>query len=164
MSVSADFAGTDAARADSAGPADAPAALNRVLERLAADLAAGQARFDAARERARAVSATTVSDRRLLSATADSAGRITELKFTGTDYRRMAKAELAKTIADTVNAALDEAARAVRAALAPALPAGLDPERLADGPADPAALFPPGLLPPEVLESLRRPARPATGG
>jgi DNA-binding protein YbaB len=109
------------------------------LEHAMADLRAEQARIMAATDQLTKLTGSATSKDRVISATVDGQGRLLELKLTGTNYRRLAPAELTTRIADTVRAAQDDAARASASALAGLLPDGLGLP--ADGEFDLTAMF-----------------------
>jgi DNA-binding protein YbaB len=90
-----------------------------------ANLRAEQTRIQAATDRMTAVTGSSSSKDRMVTATVDGQGRLVELKLTGTRYRQLAPAELAARIARTVRSAQDDAARTAATALAELLPAGL---------------------------------------
>jgi DNA-binding protein YbaB len=109
------------------------------LEHAMADLRAEQARIMAATDQLTKLTGSATSKDRVITATVDGQGRLLELKLTGTNYRRLAPAELTARIADTVRAAQDDAARASASALAGLLPDGLGLP--ADGEFDLTAMF-----------------------
>ncbi|MDN3358994.1 YbaB/EbfC family nucleoid-associated protein [Actinomadura sp. DC4] len=90
-----------------------------------ASLRAEQTRIQAATDRMTAVTGSSSSKDRMVTATVDGQGRLVELKLTGTRYRQLAPVELAARIARTVRSAQDDAARTAATALAELLPAGL---------------------------------------
>jgi DNA-binding protein YbaB len=109
------------------------------LEHAIADLRAEQARIRAATDHMAKLTGSATSKDRMVTATVDGQGRLVGLKLTGTNYRRLAPAELTSRIVDTVRAAQDDAARASASALAGLLPDGLDLP--ADGEFDLTAMF-----------------------
>jgi DNA-binding protein YbaB len=96
----------------------------------------------AAREAMEAVTATATSRNALVTVTVGSQGEITSLVFNSQGYRRMAPAELAHTVLETVRAARSSALRQ----LSQCLPdIGIGDVRVADvvdGSADWASLLP----------------------
>lgn len=109
------------------------------LEHALADLRTEQARIKAATDRMAKLTGSASSKDRVITATVDSQGRLVDLKLKGTNYRRLAPAELTARIVETVRAAQDDAARASAEALAGLLPDGLGLP--ADGEFDLAAMF-----------------------
>jgi DNA-binding protein YbaB len=109
------------------------------LEHVIADLRAEQARIKAATDQMTKLTGSATSKDRMVTATVDGQGRLVGLKLTGTNYRRLAPAELTARIVDTVRAAQDDAARASASALAGLLPDGLGLP--ADGEFDLTAMF-----------------------
>jgi|tagenome__1003787_1003787.scaffolds.fasta_scaffold20858230_2 hypothetical protein len=109
------------------------------LDHAIADLRAEQARIQAATDHMTALSGSATSKDRMVTATVDSRGRLTDLKLSGTRYRQLAPTELTTRIVDTVRAAQEDAARAASGALAGLLPDGLGVP--VDGEFDMEAMF-----------------------
>jgi DNA-binding protein YbaB len=109
------------------------------LDGALADLRTEQARIKAATDQMAKLTGSASSKDRVITATVDSQGRLVDLKLKGTNYRRLAPAELTARIVETVRAAQDDAARASANALAGLLPDGLGLP--ADGEFDLAAMF-----------------------
>jgi DNA-binding protein YbaB len=95
------------------------------LDDAIVDLRAEQARIQAATEHMSSITGSAVSKDRMVSATVDSQGRLTDLKVSGTRYRKLAPAELTTRIVATVQEAQDNAARAAATALSGLLPDGI---------------------------------------
>jgi hypothetical protein len=109
------------------------------LEHAIADLRAEQARIQAATDQMTALTGSATSKDRMVTATVDSRGRLTDLKLAGTRYRQLAPSELTTRIVETVRAAQEDAARGASGALAGLLPDGLGMP--ADGEFDLEAMF-----------------------
>jgi hypothetical protein len=109
------------------------------LEHAIADLRAEQARIQAATDHMTTLTGSATSKDRMVTATVDSRGRLTDLKLAGTRYRQLAPNELTTRIVDTVRAAQEDAARAAAGALGDLLPDGLGMP--ADGEFDIEAMF-----------------------
>jgi YbaB/EbfC DNA-binding family len=95
------------------------------LEHAITDLRAEQARIQAATDHMMTLTGSATSKDRMVTATVDSRGRLTDLKLVGTRYRQLAAAELTTRIVETIRAAQEDAARASAAALGGLLPDGL---------------------------------------
>lgn len=95
------------------------------MQQAIAELRAEQVRIQAAGERMTKVTGTATSKDRMVTATVDSRGRLTDLKLTGTRYRQLAAAELCSRIVATVREAQEDAAREAASALTGLLPPGL---------------------------------------
>ncbi|MGH3380328.1 MAG: YbaB/EbfC family nucleoid-associated protein [Actinoallomurus sp.] len=95
------------------------------LDAALAGLRAEQTRIRAASDQMNAVTGSSTSKDRMISATVDSRGRLVDLKLKGTRYRQLAPAELTARIAETVREAQDSAARTSAETLAGLLPPGL---------------------------------------
>ncbi len=76
-------------------------------------------------ERMAAVRGSATSTDRMVTATADSQGRLVDLKLSGTRYRKLAAADLTARIVETVRAAQEEAQREAANTFAGLMPAGL---------------------------------------
>ncbi|MGW3652426.1 YbaB/EbfC family nucleoid-associated protein [Streptomyces sp. NPDC000878] len=79
-----------------------------------------------AQEALREVSGTATSKDRLVSATVDARGSVTELKFHTTRYRAMAPTELSAVLLDTIGRAQREAAAHLEEVLGPVGPEDLE--------------------------------------
>ena len=99
--------------------------LREQLDAALADLRAQQARIQAASEELNNATASTTSKDRSIEVVVDSRGRVAALKLKGTGYRKLAPAELADRIIDTIRSAQDAAARRATDTLAGLLPTGL---------------------------------------
>lgn len=85
--------------------------------------------------------ATATSKDRMLKATVDGQGRLTELAFTGTRWRGMAPKELGAKIVELVADAQRQAAVATGELMAGLVPAGVDLEQLRSVGPDLAAMI-----------------------
>ncbi|MEV6636975.1 YbaB/EbfC family nucleoid-associated protein [Actinoplanes sp. NPDC051470] len=105
-----------------------------------------------------AISATATSARREVSVTVSHSGAVRDIKFTGTAYRRLAPAELATLLMETIDEAAKEVAGKLAEVLAPRLPPGVDVEKLLAGDVDPASFLPAAgpTLPREIVEFLQQ--------
>ncbi len=74
--------------------------------------------------------ATATSKDRMLKATVDGQGRLTELAFNGTRWREMAPKELGAKIVEVVGQAQEQAALKTAELMGGLVPAGLDLEQL----------------------------------
>jgi len=110
--------------------------LQQQMETALTDLRAQQTRIQAASEQLAKTAGTAQSKDRSVEAVVDNQGKLTSLKLNGTGYRKLAPAELAARIVETVRAAQDAACRQAFASLAGLMPAGFDAPF---GPAAPAA-------------------------
>ncbi|GAA3558680.1 hypothetical protein GCM10022222_47780 [Amycolatopsis ultiminotia] len=97
--------------------------------------------FDDTRHQVETVTSTATSARREVSATVGRTGELTELSFPTGAYRRMAPAELASVIVQTVAAAREKSMAAAAEAMAPMLPPGISAQDLMSGKVDVNALF-----------------------
>jgi DNA-binding protein YbaB len=112
-----------------------PTPLQEQMEAALAELRAQRTRMQAASEQlAKTVGKATSKDRSV-EAVVDNKGKLTSLRLKGTGYRKLAPAELADRIVETVRAAQDAAARQASESLAGLMPTGLG---LGLGPAAPA--------------------------
>jgi hypothetical protein len=99
--------------------------LREQLDAALTDLRMQHTRIRTATEELSKATANATSKDRAIEATVDSQGKLTGLKLKGTGYRKLAPAELAARIVDTVRSAQDSAARRAMDALSGLLPAGL---------------------------------------
>jgi DNA-binding protein YbaB len=106
----------------------------------------------------REISATATSARREVSVTVKHTGGVTDIKFTGSGYRRLAPNELSSLIMATINDAKDQAADAAAGLLAPLLPSGMNARDVVAGKLGVEALAPAAgpRLPQAVREQLQR--------
>ncbi|RZU53492.1 YbaB/EbfC DNA-binding family protein [Krasilnikovia cinnamomea] len=79
------------------------------------------------------VSATAVSPRREVSVTVNHNGGVTDIKFTGSAYRRMTPQELSAVIMRTLHDAREQAADEAARIIAPILPEGLNARDVVSG-------------------------------
>jgi DNA-binding protein YbaB len=99
--------------------------LHQQLESALANMRVQQARIKAASEQLAKATATAASKDRAIEATVDSQGKLTALNLKGTGYRKLAPAELAARIVDTVRSAQDAVGRQAAEALTGLMPTGL---------------------------------------
>jgi hypothetical protein len=95
------------------------------LDAALANLRVQQTRIRAATEELAKATATAASNDHAIEATVDSQGKLTAIKLKGAGYRKLAPAELAARIVDTVRSAQDAAARRATDALTGLLPTDL---------------------------------------
>jgi DNA-binding protein YbaB len=84
-------------------------------------------------QKIQAISVTASSPRREVEVTVNHGGSITDIKFTGTGYRRLAPKELSALIMHTIDEAKEQAAAESAELLAPMMPAGLNARDLLAG-------------------------------
>lgn len=94
------------------------------------ELRAKQEEIAAALGKVREATATATSKDRMLKATVDGQGRLTELAFNGTRWREMAPKELGAKIVEVVADAQRGAAEATSELMGGLVPAGVDLEEL----------------------------------
>lgn len=131
---------------------------DRRLEQLFEDYQRQRSRMaDLAREM-QEISATATSPRREVSVTVKHTGGVTDIKFTGSSYRRMAPNELSSLIMTTIADAKEQAADAAAELIAPMLPAGMNARDMVAGKLGVEALAPAAgpRLPQAVREQLQR--------
>jgi hypothetical protein len=112
------------------------ATFQEQMEAALASLRVQQTRIQAASEQLAKTTGKAKSKDRSVEAVVDNQGMLTSLKLTGTGYRKLAPAELAARIVETVRAAQDAARQQASASLAGLMPTGFG---AAFGPAAPAA-------------------------
>ncbi|GHJ46933.1 hypothetical protein Cs7R123_42750 [Catellatospora sp. TT07R-123] len=117
-------------------------AADRGLEQAAADYARHRAFAIEAHRRMAAVSATMTSPQGLVTATVGAQGELRALTFNSQDYRRMAPAELARTVLDTVARARQSVLQQLLGELPEAPVGGLSVRDLMEGTADLERLLP----------------------
>ena len=119
--------------------------LRQQLDEALAKLQVQRTRIQAASDQLAKATAAATSKDRAIEATVDNQGRLSALKLNGTGYRKLAPAELAARIVETVRSAQDAAARQAADALAGLLPTGLGlgvgPSVRSDGGWDIDAMF-----------------------
>ena len=112
------------------------------------ELAAEQARYRQAaldaQQRMAAVSATVTSSRGLVTVTAGPQGELCDLRFNSQEYRRMAPAELAATLLETVRQARESVLRQLMDQLPAGALGGVSPQDLLDGTVGWSELLPDG--------------------
>ncbi len=104
------------------------------------------------------ISVTATSPRREVSVTASHLGGVTDIKFTGTAYKRMTSHELSALLLKTMAQAKEMAAEEAATIIAPIVPNGMNPRDLAAGRVDIETLAPSTgpRLPQVVREQLLR--------
>jgi DNA-binding protein YbaB len=112
-----------------------PGVGNRVEQALA-ELAEQRDRIAEVQEKVGKTTTVRHSKDRILSVTVDGRGDLRKVAFDGTRYRRLAPAELAKLIIDTVNDARSEAMRKVGGMMDADVLPGVSFEDIATGKAD----------------------------
>jgi DNA-binding protein YbaB len=119
--------------------------LRQQLDSALADLRVQQTRLRSAAEELAKTTTTAASKDRAIEATVDSQGKLTAIKLKGTGFRKLAPAELAARVVETVRSAQDAAARKAVDALMGMLPADLGlamgPSLTPDGSMDIDAVF-----------------------
>ncbi|PRX44324.1 YbaB/EbfC DNA-binding family protein [Prauserella shujinwangii] len=106
------------------------------VDELLADYRRSRERLAAVQRELATVSASVTSDDGLVTATAGARGVLTGLVIADEAYRRYRPAELSAQVVRTAGAAAVRALAAAGEVLAPALPAGSDPQALLLGTAD----------------------------
>ena len=101
--------------------------LNDRMENALVDLRAQQEAIQQLGDRMKGAAASATSVDRLVTATVDSQGRLTDLKLDGARYRRMAPKELTQRILETVRSAQEMAHKEAMAMFADLVPANLKP-------------------------------------
>jgi hypothetical protein len=99
--------------------------LRQKLDAALADLRVQQTRIREATEQLAKATSTVTSKDRAIEATVDSQGKLTAIKLKGTGYRKLAPAEFAARVVDTVRSAQDIAARQAADVLTDLMPADL---------------------------------------
>ncbi|WP_406634973.1 YbaB/EbfC family nucleoid-associated protein [Amycolatopsis sp. WGS_07] len=97
--------------------------------------------FAETRREVETATSTVTSARREVTATVGRTGELTELSFPTSAYKRMAPAELASVIVQTVSAAREKSIAAAAELMSPMLPPGISAQDLMSGKADVNALF-----------------------
>ena len=95
------------------------------MEAALASLRAQQERIQQAHGQIKAIFGTSTSKDRMVSATVDARGRLTDLRIAGSRYRQMAPAELSDRIVETVRSAQDQAAREALSMFSGLAPSGM---------------------------------------
>lgn len=114
-------------------------------EQLAQAASQYRKQFDELRETQRLlkeISCTVNAPRQTVSVTVGHGGAVRDIRFPSNAYKRMAPAELAKTVLKTITDAQQEAIRAAAALIAPTLPPGMNAEHLFTGDVDLQSLLP----------------------
>ncbi|WP_020660766.1 YbaB/EbfC family nucleoid-associated protein [Amycolatopsis benzoatilytica] len=97
--------------------------------------------YDETRREIENATSTATSARREVTATVGRTGELTELSFPTSAYKRMAPAELASVIVQTISAARQQSMAAAAELMAPMLPPGISAADLMSGKADVHTLF-----------------------
>ncbi|WKU05341.1 YbaB/EbfC family nucleoid-associated protein [Micromonospora sp. HUAS LYJ1] len=131
---------------------------NDRLEKIIEEYQSRRLSFTELQQRVQAISATATSPRREVEVTVDHAGKLTDITFTGTGYRRMAPKELSALILRTCEDARAKAVEESAELLAPLMPGHLDARTLLSGKASLDQMMPADgpCLPPFVREQLSR--------
>jgi DNA-binding protein YbaB len=92
------------------------------------------------------------SKNRMISATVDGRGEVTEVKFHGQNWRSMAPGELGKLVVSTITAAREAAHKQMWSSISSMAPAGLDLSAAAAGRLDWSAATPEAIELPQVIK------------
>ncbi|GGS30356.1 MULTISPECIES: YbaB/EbfC family nucleoid-associated protein [Actinokineospora] len=106
--------------------------LHNDMAAALAELRAQQAKIADALGRVGEVTASAATEDRMVTATVDGRGRLTEIALAGRRWRDLAPGELAARVVDVVTRAQDKAAEAAASAVAGLMPEGIDLDRLRD--------------------------------
>lgn len=130
---------------------------DRVLEQLFQDYQSHRSRMADMARQMQEIFGTATSPRREVTVTVKHNGGMTDIKFTGSAYRRLAPNELSELILATVNEAKEKAAEQAAELLAPMLPNGMNARDLVSGKLGLNAFAPEGgpNLPQIVRENLQ---------
>lgn len=104
-----------------------------------------RANIEEFRSRSAEVSVTVIAPRRVVSVTVGQQGRITDLSFPTSAYKRMAPADLANAVMESVREAQEKAEGEVTELLSPLLPEGVSASAVVDGTIDVSTFLPPDL-------------------
>ncbi|MGM1060381.1 YbaB/EbfC family nucleoid-associated protein [Saccharothrix sp. Mg75] len=124
------------------------------LGRLLAEYREQQQALLDVQSRLKDIRATATAPRRSVSVTAGHGGGVEEIKFPTAAYKRMAPAELAAALVDTIAAAQRKAADEAADLMAPHMPPGFDAKAVVAGELDPAMFEIPELGPNRSLNDL----------
>jgi DNA-binding protein YbaB len=105
----------------------------RVLEQLFQDYQSHRSRMADMARQMQEIYGTATSPRREVTVTVKHNGGMTDIKFTGSAYRRLPPAELSELIMQTVNEAKEKAAEQAAELLAPMLPPSMNARDLVSG-------------------------------
>jgi DNA-binding protein YbaB len=105
----------------------------RVLEELFEGYQRQRSRMADLAQQMKEVSGTATSPRRELTVTVEHNGGLTDIKFTGSAYRRMAPNELSELILSTVAEAKEKATEAAAEVMAPMLPPSMNARDVVSG-------------------------------
>jgi DNA-binding protein YbaB len=106
---------------------------DRVLEQLFQDYQSHRSKMASMAQQMQEISGTATSPRREVTVTVKHNGGLTDIKFTGSAYRRMTPTELSDLILATVNDAKEKAADAAADVLAPMLPPTMNARDIVSG-------------------------------
>lgn len=115
--------------------------LHNEMAAAVAELRAQQERIGNAVSQIESATATATTEDRLIKATVDGRGRLTEIAFSGRRWRELAPKDLASRIVEVVTRAQDRAAENTAALMAELMPAGIDLDQLQGSGPDLAAMF-----------------------
>jgi DNA-binding protein YbaB len=113
-----------------------------------------QARRDIAKlqEAVESAAGSARSKNRMISATVDGRGEVTEVKFHGQNWRSMAPGELGKLVVATIKAAREAACKQMWSSISSMVPDGLDLSAAMAGRLDWAAATPESIELPRVIQ------------
>jgi DNA-binding protein YbaB len=104
------------------------------------------------------------SKNRMISATVDGRGEVTEVKFHGQNWRSMAPGELGKLVVQTITAAREAAQKQMWSSISTLVPAGLDLSAAVAGRLDWSAMTPEAVELPQVIQDFLAAQPPAQLG
>ncbi|GAA2564460.1 hypothetical protein GCM10010435_41050 [Winogradskya consettensis] len=133
---------------------------DRLLENLFEEYQQQRSKLTDLHRQMREISATAVSPRHEVSVTASHTEGVTDIRFTGSGYRRLAPQELSDLVMATVREARDKARDEAATVIAPVLPEGMNARDLVSGRIGADQLMPADgpRLPTVVREHLERKA------
>jgi DNA-binding protein YbaB len=106
---------------------------DRLVEQLFQDYQSHRSKMADMIQQMQEINATATSPRREVTITVSHNGGISDIKFTGTAYRRLTPTDLSKLILDTLNEAKEAAAAKAAEVLAPMLPPAVNARDLLSG-------------------------------
>jgi DNA-binding protein YbaB len=106
---------------------------DRLVEQLFQDYQSHRSKMADMIQQMQEINATATSPRREVTITVSHNGGISDIKFTGTAYRRLTPSDLSKLILDTLNEAKEAAAAKAAEVLAPMLPPAVNARDLLSG-------------------------------
>jgi DNA-binding protein YbaB len=104
------------------------------------------------------------SKNRMISATVDGRGEVTEVKFHGQNWRSMAPGELGKLVVQTITAAREAAQKQMWSSISTLEPGGLDLSAAVAGRLDWSAMTPEAVELPQVIQDFLAAQPPAQLG